>query len=118
MTITHRSDRVTYVAHRRWPGPRGVHSALSIRRRAPIEHPSDLEQFLTNRWGLFTGLRTRLAYAPVDHPAWPLERAEIAYLRDGLVEAAGYPAPAGEPLVHYSPGVEVKIGLPRRVAHA
>jgi uncharacterized protein YqjF (DUF2071 family) len=32
-----------------------------------------------------------------------------------LVEAAGYPEPDGEPLVHYSPGVEVRIGLPRTV---
>ena len=28
--------------------------------------------------------------------------------------AAGLPAPEGEPLVHYSPGVDVAIGRPER----
>jgi uncharacterized protein YqjF (DUF2071 family) len=118
MAIDHDRDRVTYVAHRRWPGPQGVFSDLSVRRRSPIKTPSGLEHFLTNRWGLFTKLRTRLAYAPVDHPTWPLENADIVDLQDGLVAAAGYPSPTGQPLVHYSPGVEVRIGLPRRLTHA
>ena len=118
MSIERRGDRVTYIARRRWPGPRGAYSALSIRRSEQLLEPSDLERFLTARWGLFTQLRSRLAYAPVEHPPWPLEAAEIAYLHDDLVEAAGYPAPSGAPLVHYSPGVEVRIGLPRSVGNA
>jgi uncharacterized protein YqjF (DUF2071 family) len=36
-------------------------------------------------------------------------------LDDELVMAAGYPRPVGEPLVHYSPGVDVRIGLPHRI---
>lgn len=118
MTIERRNDRVTYAAQRRWPGPRGACSALSIVRGRSIAQPSDLENFLTARWGLFTQLRSRLAYAPVDHPAWPLETATISYLHDDLVEAAGYPTPTGIPMVHYSPGVEVNIGLPRSVRDA
>lgn len=118
MSIDHHHDCVTYVTLRRWPGPQGVFSALSVRRGSPIQTPSGLEHFLTNRWGLFTQLRTRPAYAPVDHPAWPLENADIVHLQDGLVESAGYPPPAGQPLVHYSPGVEVRIGLPQRLTHA
>jgi hypothetical protein len=31
---------------------------------------------------------------------------------DHLLTAAGLPAPVGEPLVHYSPGVDVAIGRP------
>jgi uncharacterized protein YqjF (DUF2071 family) len=34
-------------------------------------------------------------------------------MADGhLVTAAGLPPPGGEPLVHYSPGVDVRIGRP------
>jgi uncharacterized protein YqjF (DUF2071 family) len=31
---------------------------------------------------------------------------------DSLISAAGLPEPSGEPLVHYSPGVDVRIGRP------
>ena len=35
-------------------------------------------------------------------------------LDDGLMAAAGLPAPEGTPLVHYSPGVDVAIGRPEQ----
>lgn len=118
MTIERNGDQLTYAARRRWPGPRSADSRLSIRPASPIADPSPLEHFLTARWGLFTRLRSKLAYAPVDHPAWPLQHAELFLADDELVEAAGYPRPEGRPLVHYSRGVDVRIGVPRGVEHA
>lgn len=115
MAIHRTPNRVGYTARRRWPGPRGPSSTLVVEPGSSVKSPQPLERFLTARWGLFTELRSRLAYAPVDHPAWPLQHAGIIRLEDELVQAAGYPAPAGEPLVHFSSGVEVKIGLPRIV---
>jgi hypothetical protein len=35
-------------------------------------------------------------------------------LNDELVQATGLPAPRGDPLVHYSPSVEVRIGWAHR----
>jgi uncharacterized protein YqjF (DUF2071 family) len=52
----------------------------------------------------------------VEHPRWPLRRARVLHLDESLVQAAGLPAPAGAPLAHFSPGVEVKIGAPRLVS--
>jgi len=46
------------------------------------------------------------------HDPWPLHRGELLDLNDGLVAAAGLPAPSGPPLAHYSPGVDVRIGSP------
>jgi uncharacterized protein YqjF (DUF2071 family) len=117
MSIDRQGDQVTYVARRRWPGPRGVVSSFTVRRgdRVPASEVSSLEHFLTARWGLYTRLRGRLAYAPVDHPPWTLERAALESLDDELVQDAGYPEPNATPLVHYSPGVQVRVGLPRRV---
>jgi len=46
------------------------------------------------------------------HDPWPLHRGELLDLNDGLVAAAGLPAPSGPPLAHYSPGVDVRIGRP------
>ena len=69
-----------------------------------------LEEFLTARYGLFSLHHGRLCYGPVDHAPWPLHRAEVLDLRQDLVQAAGLAAPPEEPVVHYSPGVEVRVG--------
>jgi uncharacterized protein YqjF (DUF2071 family) len=63
-------------------------------------------------------LGRRLAYAPVDHPTWPLQTAEIHLIDDELVAAAGYSIGGADPIVHYSDGVDVRIGLPRSVEAA
>lgn len=117
MEISGDAIRRIYTARRRWPDRGSSASSLALRRSEPIA-PEDLEpveRFLTSRWGLSTMLRSRLAYAPVDHPAWPLERARLDALDDQLVRKAGYPEPLGAPLVHYSTGVDVRIGLPRTI---
>ena len=41
--------------------------------------------------------------------AHALGPAELLELDDALVTAAGLPAPVGDPIVHWSPGVEVRI---------
>ena len=56
------------------------------------------------------GARARFARAC--HQPWPLHRGQLLDLDDGLISAAGLPPPDGEPLVHYSPGVDVRIGRP------
>jgi uncharacterized protein YqjF (DUF2071 family) len=53
-------------------------------------------------------------YAPVDHEPWTLHSASLTHLEDSLIVRAGIPAPTGEPLVMFSPGVSVRIGMPRR----
>ena len=114
MSIEHRGGLVDYRARRRWPGPRGVTSTIVAKPGRLIE-PTDREHFLTARWGLYSSFGRGIAYAPVDHPPWPLQAAVLTDLDDRLIEAAGYPPPSGEALVHYSPGVEVRIGLPRKI---
>ena len=88
MSIAHDGSQVTYRTRRRWPGPAGVSSDLTIRRGEPVAAPTPLERFLTARWGLYTRLGTQIAYAPVEHVPWPLERAEVGYIHDELVAAA------------------------------
>ena len=114
-TASHRrdGDTVTTEVHRRWPH-RGPATAITVRVGEVIEEPTELDHFLSARWGLYShGGRGRVRYAPVDHPRWPLQRAELLRLDDTLVTAAGLSAPQGEPYVLFSPGVPVRIGLPR-----
>lgn len=115
-----RTDRgfATHV-DRRWPrSSAGAASRISV-RRLPGEVDTPLAHFLTDRWRLFSrGPRGSIREARVDHPPWPLHRAEAIAIDDGLIAAAGLPAPDGEPHAMWSPGVDVRIGRPRRLGRA
>lgn len=113
MSIAHRGEEITYRTARRWPGPRGAGGTIRVRVGETYD-ADPLTSFLTARWGLFsTWYGGRTAYAPVEHPTWPVHHAELLELSDDLVRAAGLPAPVGEPHVLCSPGVSVRIGRPR-----
>jgi hypothetical protein len=114
MRIGERGSDITYLSRRRWPGPRPASSRVRIGIGAPLA-PADvtpLEHFVTARWRLFSVAGGRLVSARAHHQPWPLFRAEAKVVDDHLLTAAGLPAPEGEPLVHYSPGVDVAIGRP------
>jgi uncharacterized protein YqjF (DUF2071 family) len=102
-TVTYRSRR------RRRPE---VGHDISVRPGAPCTTASDFDHWLTGRWRAYTTIAGRLAQVPVHHPPWPLWDARVVALEQSLLAAAGLPEPGGEPLVHYSPGVEVRLGAP------
>lgn len=106
---------VTSGVDRRWPGPTATtHVAVRTGRR--VEPGDRFVEFLTARWGLVSATRRgRLRYAPIDHPEWPLHDAELLGLDDRLVAAAGLPSPTESPHVLWSPGVDVRVGRPRRL---
>ncbi len=103
---------VEYRCRRRWPGPHGARSRVLVEvgdvYRGDTLRP--LDHFLTARWLLFSldGEKRRLGRAW--HQPWPLCRARVVELDDELIGAAGLPTPTEEPLVHFSPGVNVRIG--------
>jgi uncharacterized protein YqjF (DUF2071 family) len=109
-------QEIAYSCQRRLPGPRTATSQVRIRAGAPYQ-PAELrdrDHFLTARWVLFSVLAGRQFFARAEHQPWPLHHAEALTVDDSLIPAAGLPAPRGEPLVHYSPGVNVRIGRPER----
>jgi len=114
MWLGERGGEIAYRSRRRWPGPTPATSRLRVGIGAPIA-PADvtaLEHFLTARWMLFSVARGRPVSARAWHQPWPLHRAQALVVEDHLLTAAGLPAPGGEPLAHYSPGVDVAIGRP------
>ncbi|MEV7172414.1 DUF2071 domain-containing protein [Streptomyces sp. NPDC093224] len=115
MSVRRDGPVLTYTSRRRWPGPRGAHSTISVRVGEPIPEPTGLEHFLTARWGLHSAFAGRLLYLPNTHPRWALHRAELLGCDEDLIAAAGLPAPVGAPVsVLYSPGVPVRFDRPRR----
>lgn len=116
MSIRHEGDAgeiVEYCSRRRWPGPRSAHSRIRVRIGDPVDSPTELEHFVTARWGLHNDWFGRELYLPNAHPRWPLHRAELLECEEDLVTAAGLPAPTGPPVsVLYSAGVPVRFGPP------
>lgn len=117
MRVRASGDTVAYSSSRRWPGPRGADSRIVVRRGEPVAEPTELEHFLTARWGMHNTFFRAASYLPNDHPRWPLFRAELVDCEENLVAAAGLPAPREAPVsVLYSPGVPVRLGGPLRPA--
>ena len=113
MRMHRTGDVVTYTSSRRWPGPRGTATRVSVRIGERIPEPSALEHFVSARWGLHVSWHGRTLYLPNEHPAWPLYRAQLVELDDGAVAATGLDVPHGPPdSVLYSPGVPVRFGPP------
>jgi uncharacterized protein len=113
MDIRSDGDTISYTSSRRWPGPRGAHSRITASIGERIAQPTELEHFLTARWGLHYAPFGRLTYLPNAHPRWPLHRAELVECDEDLLAAAGLPGPMGAPVsVLYSPGVPVRFGRP------
>ncbi|MDQ4149873.1 MAG: DUF2071 domain-containing protein [Actinomycetota bacterium] len=73
---------------------------------------TSLDHFLTAKWALYLLYRRVPAVTLARHQRWPLTRAKVTRVEQNLVEAAGLPSPPGEPLVHYAPGVDVRISRP------
>jgi len=100
-----------YESRRRALGPKPATSRISIRVGDPIPEPSELETWLTARWGLHVRAWGRTRYVPNEHPAWPLRRARLLRLDDTLVAVAGLPSTGEAPVsVLYSEGVPVIFG--------
>lgn len=115
MSITHHEpNTVEYTTRRRWPS-RGPASRMTIEIGSPIEGGdlTEVERFVTARWALASTFAGLPVWANVDHQPWPLHRARLVQCEDSLVAAAGLPHPQGDPVVLWSPGVQVRIGRPR-----
>lgn len=70
---------------------------------------SALEHFLSARWALLTHRRGKILYGRVHHERWPLHQVSEVRIDQSVVEAAGLPAPTGQPHSMYSPAVNVQV---------
>lgn len=102
----------SYRSRRRAPGRTATRISVDV--GAPVE-PSDLDLFLTARFGLHTRVAGRTLWVPNTHGPWPLHRARLLDLDDEAVAAAGLPGVVDdEPAsVLHSPGVRTTFGLPQ-----
>jgi uncharacterized protein YqjF (DUF2071 family) len=116
MAVSTDGETTTYRGRRRVPGPAGAGYDLRVRfGEAYDKGPTLFDNYLTARYRLYSRVLGRLVSVEVEHPPWPLRRAELLGLRQDVVQAAGLPAPTGPPVLHASDGVKIRIGFPRLV---
>lgn len=120
MSVTSDENTAVYDCVRRMPGPRGAQSRVSVRIGEPLSDDTLLERdhFLSARWRLYSKMYRSGWSADANHVRWPLHRATLERYDDELIVAAGLPAPRGEPIVQYSPGVQVAVSIPHRLRPA
>ena len=111
MRVETEGRRKTWSARRRWPD-RGLASRVSLEVGSQTE-PSELDVFLTARWGCHSSWRGRSLWTPNEHQPWPLHEAEVVVCDDDLVPATGLPV-TGFPTVpaRWSAGVDTTFGRP------
>jgi uncharacterized protein YqjF (DUF2071 family) len=108
---------VRYRGGRRWGGAAARWDiSVTAGDRIAASEAEELDHFLTARWWMFHHYGERLAATPAEHEPWPLRRGRVERLDETLLAAVGLERPSEPPLVHVSPGVHARIGLPRLAA--
>ncbi len=104
-------DVHSYDARLRRPGRAESHVAVRVGAR---RRPTELDDFLSARWGLHVRWWGRTLYVPNRHEPWPMHDAEVLALDDGLLASVGLPDLAARAPDHvaFSPGVRTDFGLP------
>ena len=95
------------------------------RRGAPVEShvvvrvgarrdSTELDEFLSARWGLHVRWWGRTLYVPHHHGRWPIHDAEVVSLDDDLMASVGLPHLAARAPDHvaFSAGVRTEFGFP------
>jgi uncharacterized protein len=109
MRVRKGNGTVEYSSSRKRPFGSGD-ARISVEIGEPIQ-AAELDRFLTARFRLYTMLFGRLGFAQIEHESWPLRTARLVRLVQNVVEASGVPRSQGSPILHYSPGVNVRVGM-------
>jgi hypothetical protein len=112
MTVRSNERFAQYTSRRKL---RRGESNLVIEKGDPLISQSERDIFLTARFRLYANWFGRLVMARAEHPRWPLHEARLLRCDETLVAEAGLPAPAGEPVTHFAPRVDVRTGPPESV---
>ena len=104
-------ERCTYRSRRRGSADTG--HDIEIIPGSPLASQDERTSWLTGRWRGISQVAGRLVAVPVQHGPWPLWSGTVSRLEETLLESCGLPAPLGDPVVHWSPGVDVRFGPPR-----
>jgi uncharacterized protein YqjF (DUF2071 family) len=107
MAVLHAGGKVTYRSERKGPaGP--ARTDIAVQTGDPIS-AGDFDNFLTARFRLYTLWAKRLAFAQIEHAPWPLHSGRVVRFQQTLIQQLGLPSPSGDPVIHYSPDLKVRV---------
>lgn len=115
--VSRTNGDVRYTSRRRHPGTRSADFSATYRPTGDsyTSEPGSLAEFLTERHRLYTqSPRGTIRYVDVDHERWTLYPAAAEIEENTLARSAGIELPSSEPLLYYSPGVDVVTSGSRR----
>lgn len=117
MRVSRRGGDVGYASRRLWPRNElaRLRLVVTVGEALSEQEESVFDVWLTGRWRTFSQQHGRVWSTPVEHEPWPLHRADASLPDPRLLIACGLPPPVGAPVVHYAPGVSVRLGAPRPV---
>jgi|AntDeeMetageno50_2_1112565.scaffolds.fasta_scaffold07291_2 hypothetical protein len=117
MQFQWRNGRAIFRSRRRQPGERPAQYGVTYQPTGdPFEaKPGSLAEFLTERRRLYTqDTSGRVRYTDVDHERWTLYSADVSADKNTMLEAAGVDPSEPDPVVYYSPGVDVVTTTSKR----
>jgi len=74
-----------------------------------------LDEFLTERYCLFTADERGVMRGDIEHERWPLQRATARFEENTLAAASSIELPATEPHLLFARELDVRIWAPRRI---
>ncbi len=108
MRVRRTATQVEYRSRRKSPFGRGA-SHIVVEPGPPIK-AGEFDNFLTARYRLYTVHRRRLLFAAIEHEPWRLQSARLLRLEQDLITRSGVPIETGDPVVHFSQDLAVRIG--------
>jgi uncharacterized protein len=100
-----------YESRRIYPGPNPATAHIDYAPYGTLAPtvPGTLDHFLIERYLLYSQKNSKLFVGQVHHTPYLVQPAKVNRLEEGLIKAAGIDRPQTEPIVHYSPGVNVEV---------
>ena len=106
-----RDGATRYWSKRLWPAPLPAICSATYRPTGAVFHaqPNTLEDFLAERYVLYSQRGQQLYRGRVHHAPYPLQNAQLLHLRENCLAAAGFQRPQSAPHILYSAGVDVEV---------
>lgn len=109
--------QVAFTSRRRHPGAQPAQFEATYRPtgQSVEAEPDSRAEFLTERRRLYTQAQDgTIRYTDVHHERWPLYSAELSISENTLFKANRFDPPDGDPVLYYSPGVDVVTARSKR----
>ena len=102
---------VEYFSERR-QGPKAQLGARYRGTGGVSSQKSDFDEFVTERYCLYTAHRGKVGRIQIQHLPWPLQPAEAEFDVNTMAEAQGLKLPPEKPILHFAKFLEVFIFAP------